>query len=75
MTQRFADAYFHEAVLTLPGNADAAVEGLLARGILGGLALGRYFDGMDDALLVCATEKRTDADIDAYAAALEEVLA
>ncbi|MEQ8858345.1 MAG: aminomethyl-transferring glycine dehydrogenase subunit GcvPA [Pseudomonadales bacterium] len=73
--ERFqASGFFHEAVLTLPRPAAAVAEGLLAHGILGGLPLGDYYPGFDDALLVCATEKRTEADIDRYAAALKEVL-
>jgi glycine dehydrogenase subunit 1 len=44
-----------------------------ARGVHPGYALGRDYAGMDDALLVCVTEKRTPADIDRLAAVLEEV--
>ncbi len=73
--ERFeSNGFFHEAVLNLPRHAAAVADGLLSHGILGGLPLGEYYPGFDDALLVCATEKRTDADIDRYAAALEEVL-
>jgi glycine dehydrogenase subunit 1 len=50
-------------------------DALLEHGILGGLPLCDYYPGMDDALLVCATEKRTDAEIERYAAALGEVVA
>ena len=58
----------------LPREASGVVDGLLERGILGGLPLGGHFDGYDDALLVCATEKRTDAEIEQYGQALTEVL-
>jgi glycine dehydrogenase subunit 1 len=44
-----------------------------ARGVHPGYALGRDYAGMDDALLVSVTEKRTPADIDRLAAVLEEV--
>lgn len=71
---RFTGPYFHEAVLGLPRDAGEVADGLLARGILGGLPLGGFAAELTDALLVCATEKRTDEDIDAYATALEEVL-
>jgi glycine dehydrogenase subunit 1 len=73
--QRFANAYFHETVLDLPADAEAVADGLLERGILGGLPLGRYFPDLSRSLLVCATEKRTVAEIDAYGRALAEVLA
>jgi glycine dehydrogenase subunit 1 len=53
------------------------VESLLERGILGGLPLGPYVpddEDMQNCLLVCATEKRTSAEIEQYARALEECL-
>jgi len=74
VSQRFGDDYFNEAVLTLPREASGVVDALLERGILGGLPLGGHVDGYDDALLVCATEKRTDAEIEQYGQALTEVL-
>ncbi|HLM32605.1 MAG TPA: aminomethyl-transferring glycine dehydrogenase subunit GcvPA [Gaiellaceae bacterium] len=43
------------------------------RGIHPGYALGRDYEGLDDALLVCLTEKRSPADIDRLAAVLKEV--
>jgi len=43
------------------------------RGIHPGYALGRDYEGLDDALLVCVTEKRSPADIDRLAAVLKEV--
>ena len=42
--------------------------------ILGGIALGGHYPFLDDAILVCATEKRTHEDIAQYARALAEVL-
>jgi glycine dehydrogenase subunit 1 len=72
---RFPTLGLHEAVVTLPGDARMIRDTLLEHGILGGLPLGDYYPGMDDALLVCATEKRTDAEIERYAAALGEVVA
>jgi glycine dehydrogenase subunit 1 len=43
------------------------------RGVHPGYALGRDYPGMDDALLVCVTEKRSPADIDRLADVLAEV--
>jgi len=73
--ERFDGSCFNERVLELPLAADTVVERLLEKGILGGLALGRYFPDMENSLLVCATEKRNTQDIDTYATALAEVLA
>lgn len=74
VNRRYAGAFFNEAVLTLPKPAEAVCAGLLMRGILGGLPLSRFIPDADNQLLVCATEKRTPADIQRYAAALAEVL-
>ncbi|MEE9253684.1 MAG: hypothetical protein V3U43_02000, partial [Pseudomonadales bacterium] len=71
---RFRGPYFHEAVIDLPFAAAAVVSELAQRGIAGGLDLGSYFDGLPNSLLVCATEKRTDAEIDAFASAMRDVL-
>ncbi len=71
----FAAPYFHECPLRLPRSAQPVLEALLGRGILGGAALNAWFPNMDNGLLVCATEKRSEQDIEAYARALAEVLA
>ena len=42
-------------------------------GVHPGYALGRDYSDMDDALLVCLTEKRSAADIDRLAEVLHEV--
>ncbi len=61
---------FHEAVLRLPRPAREVLDGLLARGILGGFDLSGDYPELGDALLVCATETRDEADLQHYAAAL-----
>lgn len=75
VTLRYAGAYFHEAVLDLPRDAAEVRDALLGHDILGGLPLGSYFRDMTNSLLVCATEKRTDREIERFGARLEEVLA
>jgi len=47
---------------------------LASRGILGGLDLSAYCPELGHALLVCATETKTSADIDRYRSALGEAL-
>ncbi|HYW02481.1 MAG TPA: aminomethyl-transferring glycine dehydrogenase subunit GcvPA [Gammaproteobacteria bacterium] len=71
----FGGAYFHEAVLRLPRPAGEVLEALAERGILGGCRLAGDYPELGEALLVSATERRTGADLDRYAAALAEVLA
>ncbi|GAB3670371.1 aminomethyl-transferring glycine dehydrogenase subunit GcvPA [Salinisphaera aquimarina] len=65
---------FHECVLRLPAAADAVLEALAEKDIFGGLALRPFFGSLENCVLVCATETKTDADLDAYARALSDVL-
>jgi glycine dehydrogenase subunit 1 len=69
--------FFNEFTLRLPVPAGPVVDQLAARGILGGVPVGRLYPGepaLADLLLVAATETTTEADMDAFAAALSEVL-
>ncbi len=66
--------FFHERAIRLPLPAATVIEALLDQGILAGLDLGRFYPGMDDVLLVCATEKRTEAEMTAFRDALAAVL-
>jgi glycine dehydrogenase subunit 1 len=70
----FSAPTFHEAVIQLPKAADAVLAALADKQILGGVSLSKTHQ-MENAVLVCATEMRTDEEIAAYAAALKEVLA
>lgn len=67
--------YFHERALRLPVPAAQVIPKLLEAGLLPGLDLGTFFAELDDCLLVCATEKRTDAEIEQFAQALSAALA
>ncbi|MBV8973847.1 MAG: aminomethyl-transferring glycine dehydrogenase subunit GcvPA [Sinobacteraceae bacterium] len=70
----FPGPHFHEAVLQLDRPVAPVLEALGARGILGGLDLTAYYPELGNALLVCATETKSSADIDRYRAALTEAL-
>jgi glycine dehydrogenase subunit 1 len=70
----FTGPRFHEAVLKLDRPAGPVLEALAAEGIVGGLDLSRDYPDLGHAVLVCATETRTGADIEAYARALGDVL-
>jgi glycine dehydrogenase subunit 1 len=70
----FGGPRFHEAVLLLDRKVGDVLEGLAKRGIVGGYDLSRQYPDLGNALLVCATETRTNEDIAAYAAALSEVM-
>ncbi|MGI9327483.1 MAG: aminomethyl-transferring glycine dehydrogenase subunit GcvPA [Pseudomonadales bacterium] len=75
VTERHSGGYFHERVLELPIPAKQVIPKLLQAGLLPGLDLGEFFPELANCLLVCATEKRTAAEIEHYAAALREALA
>jgi glycine dehydrogenase subunit 1 len=64
-------ATFKEFAVRVGRNAKEAVGEARARGVHPGYALGRDYEGLDDALLVAVTERRSPADVDR----LVEVLA
>ncbi|MBP2310870.1 aminomethyl-transferring glycine dehydrogenase subunit GcvPA [Azospirillum soli] len=69
------DTFFNEFTVKLPRPAAEVVEALAERRILGGVPASRLYPGeLDDLLLVAATETNTEADMDAFATALSEVL-
>jgi len=70
----FASPFFHEAVIRVNSPAADVLRALRARGILGGLDLGHEVPELADCILVCATETKTDDDLDAYAQQLERIL-
>jgi glycine dehydrogenase subunit 1 len=63
-------ATFKEFAVRVGRPADEVVRQARERGIHPGYALKRDYEGMEDALLVCVTEKRTPADIDRLAEVL-----
>ena len=69
--------FFNEFAVRLPKTAAEVVETLAARGILAGVPYSRLAPdaGMDDVLLVAATETTTEADVEILATSLSEVLA
>jgi glycine dehydrogenase subunit 1 len=71
----FGGPAFHERVLRLAAPVGEVLGALAADGVLGGFDLSADYPELGDALLVCATELRTDADIAAYAGRLAEVMA
>src|SRR3712207_4728919 len=68
-------ASFKELVVRVGRNAAEVVRAARAEGVHPGYALGRDYAGLDDALLVCLTEKRSPADVDRLAEVLAEVTA
>ncbi|MDH4048396.1 MAG: aminomethyl-transferring glycine dehydrogenase subunit GcvPA [Gammaproteobacteria bacterium] len=71
----FDGAHFHEIVIGLDRPVAPVLDALAAQGILGGFDLSTHYPELGNALLVCATETKTDADLEAYQAALGNILA
>ena len=71
----FTGPYFHEAAIRLNAPVAGVLDELSKRNILGGYDLSADYSELGNALLVCATETKTDADIAAFASALADVLA
>jgi glycine dehydrogenase subunit 1 len=71
------EAFFNEFTVRLPKPAAPVVEALAKRGIMGGVPVSRLEPGrkeLADLLVVAATETVTEADIAAFAGALEDEL-
>jgi glycine dehydrogenase subunit 1 len=68
--------YFNEIAFRTPESADKVLAALDERGVVGGVRASRLFPigKYDDIIIAAATECVTQADIDAYASALWEVL-
>ena len=70
VSKRFNAPYFHECVLDFGESTVELQQKLLNEGILGGYPLTDWIKGGERAMLVCATEARSEQDIDRYYQAL-----
>lgn len=70
----FSAPHFHELVLRLDKPVGTVLQTLAANNILGGFDLTKDYPDIGNALLICATETKTDADLEQYAAALEDAM-
>ena len=70
----FTAPFFHEVVLDLGVAAESVWLRLADRGFLAGYPLGRCDKKLDHCLLLCATETRSSAQIEALATAMAQVL-
>jgi len=62
----FNRPYFHEVVLRFPQPVKKVLEQLALAGIQGGYDLSQYYPELGNALLICATETKTENDIEKY---------
>jgi glycine dehydrogenase subunit 1 len=70
----FSRPHFHETVLKLDRPVAPVLRALAAQGIEGGFDLSEEYPELGAALLVCATETKSSADLQRYARALAETL-
>ncbi|MEJ2611299.1 MAG: aminomethyl-transferring glycine dehydrogenase subunit GcvPA [Candidatus Thiodiazotropha sp.] len=69
----FSGAVFHEQVLSLPIETKSVLRSLAAHNLLGGFDMSEDYPELGNALLVCATELRSEEDIENYRSKLERV--
>lgn len=70
----FQSDSMHEVVMRLPQCPESILSELVRIGILGGYPLGQDYPELADCILICATETKTEKDIDEYANALNKIL-
>jgi glycine dehydrogenase subunit 1 len=66
---------FHETVLQLPKPVAEVLASMADAGILGGYDLSADYPELGNALLVCATETKTEDDLQQFVAALQKAIA
>lgn len=66
--------FFHEVVMQLPKPATEVLAALANLGIQGGISLAHDYPEWPNAILVCATETKTEEDLQRYQQALIKVL-
>lgn len=64
----------NEFAISLPTNAFDAIAKLTARGFVPGFPLGRYYNGLENGLLVACTEKTSEEQIGIFAEMLKGAL-
>ncbi len=70
----FNRRFFNEFAIRLPKDASEVVSTLVDQGIAAGFPASRYYDGMENILLLAFTEKRTKEEIDIMVTKLESAL-
>lgn len=70
----FNSATFHEAVIRTNVPNAKLLHSLVGQGIVGGYDLSKDYPELGNAILVCATETKTEADLDRYAAQLQRIV-
>lgn len=70
----FTGPFFHESVIRTPLDNAKLLRSLTGQGIVGGYDLSRDYPELGNAILVCATETKNEADLDRYAQQLGRIV-
>jgi glycine dehydrogenase subunit 1 len=70
----FPAPHFHEVVMQLDRPVGPVLDALAASNILGGYDMSVDYPELGNALLVCATETKTQADLQTYATVLADIM-
>lgn len=74
VSRTFPAIFFNEFCISLPRDARDVIGELIERGFAAGFPVGHYYENMDNVALIAVTEMRNKQEIDALAAALEDIL-
>ena len=69
----FDGPFVREFAIKTPIPAQDVIQSMLDKNILPGIDAGRWYKGMENCLIVAATEKRTDDEIDRFVDGLKEL--
>lgn len=72
--QVFNRAYFHEVAIRFPKDVTQILKELESQNILGGYALADNYPELENTVLICATETKTEADIDLFVSELNRLI-
>ena len=70
----FSGPFFHEAVIRTSVENSKLLRSLTGQGINGGYDLTRDYPELGNVILVCATETKTEADLDRYASQMQRIV-
>lgn len=73
VSRMFNSPFFHEAVFKFDLPVSEIMSALSAQGIVGGIALGDHYPELENCLLLCATETKSEVDIDILVKSVSQI--
>jgi glycine dehydrogenase subunit 1 len=70
----FTGPFFHEVVVRLNQPVNEVLRALAVQDVLGGFELGSEYPELENCLLICATETKSDEDIDCLVNHMERII-